>query len=267
MLPCVRRRQARLEKAVLDEATAVVSVSPPVRDDFAAATTTPVQLITNGFDAEDFAGPAPKRQDGEFRVVHTGLFASDGNPLKLWDALASACKADAGFASKLRIRLAGKVDPEISEAIRERGLEGNLVLLGYLSHKESVAELRSAGLVLLPLRQSPEYVKVLPGKIFECIASGRPVLGIGPEDSAAAHLLCETGAGVMVDWDDEAGMAAAVKDVSEGWTQKTPKTQHPLQKKLGGAAKKAENAAALFSREALTAKMASLLDSITGESE
>ena len=265
MLPWVRRRQARLEKAVLDEATAVVSVSPRVRDDFAAATATPVHLITNGFDAEDFAGPAPERQDGEFRVVHTGLFASDGNPLKLWDTLASACKADAGFASKLRIRLAGKVDPEISEAIRERGLEGNLVLSGYLSHKDSVAELRSAGLVLLPLRQSPEYTKVLPGKIFECIASGRPVLGIGPEDSAAADLLRETGAGIMVDWDDEAGMAAAVKAAVQGRSQKTPKTQHPLPKKLGGAAKSAENASATFSREALAIKMAELLDSLTGE--
>ena len=171
-------------------------------------------------------------------MVHTGLFASDGNPLKFWDALASACKEDAGFASRLRIRLAGKVDPEISEAIRERGLEGNLVLLGYLSHKDSVAELRSADLVLLPLRQSPEYVKVLPGKIFECIASGRPVLGIGPEDSAAAKLLRETGAGVMVDWDE------------------VP----PLEVEAKSGEKTTD-----FSRQALAKKMVELFESLISE--
>lgn len=201
MLPFVRRKHFRLEKAVLDGASAVVSVSPLVRDDFASMTDTPVHLITNGFDAEDFAGPAPERSDGEFRIVHTGLFASDGNPLLLWDELARLCREDAAFAKRLRIRLAGKVDREIVDAIRARGLSDNLVLLGYLPHSESVAELRSADLVLLPLRQSPEYRKVLPGKIFECIASGRPVLGIGDEDGAAAALLRETGAGVMVGWD------------------------------------------------------------------
>lgn len=261
MLPCVRRKQFRLEREVLDGASAVVSVSPPVRDDFAAATSTPVHLITNGFDAEDFASPLEPRADGEFRIVHTGLFASDGNPLLLWDELSRRCREDAGFASKLRIRLAGKVDPEISEAIREHGLADNLVLLGYLSHKDSVAELRSADLVLLPLRQSPEYRKVLPGKIFECIASGRPVLGIGPEDSAAATLLRETGAGIMVDWDTVPPLDL------EGWSQKTAKTQHPLPKKLGGAAKSAENATdkvSALSREALTAKMAKLLNGLTG---
>lgn len=241
MLPWVRRRHFKLEKAVLDEASAVVSVSPLVRDDFAAATSTPVHLITNGYDAEDFAGPAPRRQDGEFRIVHTGLFASDGNPLKLWDALASACKADPGFASRLRIRLAGKVDTEIVEAIRARGLEGNLVLPGYLPHKDSVAELRSADLVLLPLRQSPEYRKVLPGKIFECIASGRPVLGIGPADSAAGRLLRETGAGVMVDWDE------------------VPDIEGVMSLKWSSGGKAAIDPASL-SRKELTQKMAELLD-------
>ena len=241
MLPWVRRRHFKLEKAVLDEASAVVSVSPLVRDDFAAATSTPVHLITNGYDAEDFAGPAPRRQDGEFRIVHTGHFASDGNPLKLWDALASACKADSGFASRLRIRLAGKVDTEIVEAIRARGLEGNLVLPGYLPHKDSVAELRSADLVLLPLRQSPEYRKVLPGKIFECIASGRPVLGIGPADSAAGRLLRDTGAGVMVDWDE------------------VPDIEGVMSLKWSGGGQTTIDPASL-SRKELTGKMAELLD-------
>ena len=92
MLPCVRRKQFRLEREVLDAASAVVSVSPPVRDDFAAATGTPVHLITNGFDLEDFASPLEPRADGELRIVHTGLFSSDGNPLLLWDELSRRCR-------------------------------------------------------------------------------------------------------------------------------------------------------------------------------
>ena len=223
------RRHRRLEQAVLDGADTVVSVSPPVAADFQAKTRTPVVLITNGFDEDDFAPagdgvfqtggpelfsgqvcrktnsgsacPSPAGKDGSFRLVHTGLFAADGNPLNLWDALAKRCGTDPDFRERLQIRLAGKVDAAITDAIRARGLGANLVELGYLPHDETVREQRAADILLLPLRQEPEYAKVLPGKIFEYLAARRPVLGIGQEDGAAAQVLRDAGAGEMFDWD------------------------------------------------------------------
>ena len=218
------RRQHRLEQSVLDEADTVISVTPLVQKDFQAKTKTPVVLITNGFDEDDFVGsgsaPAePFTRTGSgaseaqsdsgagaaavptYRLVHTGLFAADGNPLNLWDALARRCGEDPSFRARLEIRLAGKVDRAITDAIRARGLGGNLVELGYLPHDETVREQRAADILLLPLRQEPEYAKVLPGKIFEYLAARRPVLGIGQEDGAAAAVLRDAGAGEMFDWD------------------------------------------------------------------
>ena len=199
--PLAERRHRRLERSVLDGCDAVVSVTPLVRKDFQAMTATPVHLITNGFDEDDFPAAEPSAPTGKFTVVHTGLFASDGNPLNLWKVLAERCKADSGFADALQIRLAGKVDPEITAAIRAAGLSGNLVELGYLPHDETVREQRGASMLILPLRQDPEYRKVLPGKIFEYLAARRPVLGIGQEDGAAATVLSDSRAGVMLDWD------------------------------------------------------------------
>ena len=194
------RRQHRLEQSVLDEADTVISVTPLVQKDFQARTKTPVVLITNGFDEDDFLdNSAPDLP--AFRLVHTGLFAADGNPLNLWDALARRCGEDPSFRARLEIRLAGKVDRAITDAIRARGLGGNLVELGYLPHDETVREQRAADILLLPLRQEPEYAKVLPGKIFEYLAARRPVLGIGQEDGAAAAVLRDAGAGEMFDWD------------------------------------------------------------------
>lgn len=196
------KKHHRLEQSVLDEADAVIAVSPSVRDDFAAQTSTPVELITNGFDPDDFPPQQDSgKDDGKFRIVHTGLFAADGNPLNLWDVLASRCSSDPDFASRLEIRLAGKTDAQITDAIRERGLGENLVNLGYLPHEKVVEEQRNANLLILPLRQEPEYAKVLPGKIFEYLASGKPILGIGQEDGAAALILKDAGAGKMFDWD------------------------------------------------------------------
>lgn len=196
------KKHHRLEQSVLDEADAVIAVSPSVRDDFAAQTSTPVELITNGFDPDDFPPQQDSgKDDGKFRIVHTGLFAADGNPLNLWDVLASRCSSDPDFASRLEIRLAGKTDAQITDAIRERGLGENLVNLGYLPHEKVVEEQRNASLLILPLRQEPEYAKVLPGKIFEYLASGKPILGIGQEDGAAELILKDAGAGKMFDWD------------------------------------------------------------------
>ena len=197
---CSEMKHRRLEQSVLDEADMIVAVTPLVQKDFQAKTSTPVAMITNGFDVDDFKA-APPRTDGSFRIVHTGLFASDGNPLKLWDVLSSKCSSDPVFRSRLQIRLAGKVDSEIVAAIRERGLGDRLVLLGYLPHAETVREQQQADILLLPLRQEPEYRKVLPGKIFEYLAARRPVLGIGQEDGAAAEVLRTSGAGAMYDWD------------------------------------------------------------------
>lgn len=202
---CALKKHLRLEQEVLDGCSAVISVTSMVQEDFSAQTSTPVHLVTNGYDAPDFEAPLPERADGIFRVVHTGLFASDGDPVMVWKALASRCAADPAFSSALRIRLAGKVDPEIIESIRSYGLGDKLEMLGYLPHEESVAELRNADIILLPLRRDPEYRKALPGKIFECLAAGRPVLGTGQEDGAAALLIAETGAGRMFDWDKDPG--------------------------------------------------------------
>lgn len=215
LLPFARRKHLRLEKSVLDAADAVIAVSPPVRDDFQARTSTPVHLVTNGFDPSDFdfADEAP---DGFFNLVHTGLFASDGNPLELWKVLAAKCAADDAFKAKLRIRLAGKVDREIVQALEDAGLGDNLVQLGYLPHKETVREQRGAAVLMLPLRQEPEYAKVLPGKIFEYLAARRPVLGIGQADGAAATILRDTGAGEMYDWDSVQPVAAFM---DEAWTR------------------------------------------------
>lgn len=197
------RKHHRLEQSVLDEADAIIAVTPLVQADFQAKTSTPVHLITNGFDPDDFPKKQTTRNDGKFRIVHTGLFAADGNPINLWETLAQMCREDESFSKKLEIRLAGKTDDAIINAIKERGLGENLINLGYLPHTEIIKEQTSADILMLPLRQEPEYLKVLPGKIFEYLAARRPVLGIGQSDGIAAKVLLDAEAGKMYDWNEK----------------------------------------------------------------
>ena len=142
-----------------------------MQEDFQALTKTPVACITNGFDEEDFIGPVPP-QDGHFNITHTGLFAADGNPLALWKVLGKMAAADPRFGAALRLRLAGKVDREILTDIRAAGLIDNVISLGYCKHADAVKEQRSASVLLLPLRNDPQYRPILPGKLFDCLDKG-----------------------------------------------------------------------------------------------
>ena len=203
-------RHARLEQSVLDTATTIVAVSPLVQEDFRAMTKTPVELITNGYDEDDFTevtdivNSKVSSEERFFNVTHTGLFANDGNPEVIWKVLSEMCGKDEEFKDKLRIRLCGKTDKEIIDSICEAGLNKNLVDLGYQNHKNAVAEQKKASVLILPLRKEPEYKATLPGKLFEYLAAGRPVLGIGQTDGAMARILADTCSGETYEWNDEA---------------------------------------------------------------
>lgn len=243
--PLAERKHRRLEQEVLDTCDSIISVTPLVQKDFQARTATPVHMITNGYDPDDFPAVDAAHAEGEFRVTHTGLFAADGNPLVLWKALADKCVADPEFKAALRIRLAGKVDGAIISAVNAAGLGENLCNLGYLPHDETSLEQRMADILMLPLRQEPEYRKVLPGKIFEYLAARRPVLGIGQEDGAAATVLADCKAGKMYEWDAYDG----VRDfIDREWTRRKAGDDSPIESDISR-----------YSRPALTEKLLELL--------
>ena len=252
MTPATERWHKKMEKMVLDEASAVVAVSPLVQQEFQAMTDTPVELITNGFDECDFSSePCTEAYGGasqEFTITHTGLFAADGNPTVLWDVLAEKCHADEAFRKLLRIKLIGKTDDQILKALKDRGLESSLINMGYQTHSVAVEQQRQASVLILPLRKEPEYKAVLPGKLFEYLASQRPILGIGQPDGAMAMIVNETGTGTVIDWNDKEGISQYIEQC---W-----------KRHLEGRLSSDGADLSRFTRRSLTRRMAGLFDKI-----
>ena len=58
---------------------------------------------------------------------------------------------------------------------------------------------------------------VLTGKIFEYLAAERPILAAVPPDGAAAQLVRDTGAGVVVPSDDVDALREALLDLHRRW--------------------------------------------------
>ena len=253
MTCATERWHHKMEKKVLDDATAVVAVSPLVQQDFQAMTQTPVELITNGFDECDFHQEPFKMAEGGpqqlFTITHTGLFAADGNPTVLWEVLAEKCRTCEEFRKSLRINLIGKTDEQIIKAAHDAGLGDNVYDLGYQHHARAVDEQRKASLLILPLRKEPEYKAVLPGKLFEYMASYRPILGIGQPDGAMSMILDSTKTGVVFDWEDKVAIA---KYIDECW-----------EKHLEGSLRVEGSDISQFTRRNLTRRMAQLFDKLT----
>ena len=125
-----KRRHEKLEKKVLDSADGIVTVSGQIAENFRKATQTPVTVIPNGFDPEDFAKAAratslPEYDEvkEKFLLLHTGILADDGNPDILWKALAELAAEVSGFRQKLQIRVMGQAGKSVERAVAEAGLQ------------------------------------------------------------------------------------------------------------------------------------------------
>lgn len=194
-----RARQKAVEQVarlVASQADAVTCVSEAIADEVRGLGARGlVREIANGADFDDFAGleytPAER-----FRITHTGSFFGKRDPRPFLQAFKEAdLDAVARFVGDFR-----STDREWASDL---GLGDRLELVDYLPRAEALRVQRDSEALLLLIPEAGGRGKgVLSGKVFEYIAAGRPILALVPPDGAAADLIRETGAGVVVAPDD-----------------------------------------------------------------
>src|SRR5687768_5371080 len=86
------------------------------------------------------------------------------------------------FAIDLELKLIGKVDMNVVSQITNYGLEKYTIYTSYLPHSKIADYQLKAQLLLLLLNDSPEFKRILTGKLFEYLGAKRPILCIGSED-------------------------------------------------------------------------------------
>ena len=209
MLPFTVKRHKRAEQTVVREADIVTVVSPQMRRDFLSLNPKRIEVIPNGYDETDFE-VEPITFDGKFTICHTGLFTRDANPDNLWRALAELVKEDTNFAEALHIVLVGQTDGAVKRSIEEAGLLLFTRFVPYVPHLEAVAYQKGANLLLLTLKKEPESKGIITGKFFEYVATGNPILGIGPIESDLADMFIACNAGTMHEFDDYEGLKKSV---------------------------------------------------------
>jgi glycosyltransferase involved in cell wall biosynthesis len=205
-----RARQAtneRLARLVARRADAISCVSEAIADEIRTLDPQgPVRTIANGCDFDDFAG-LEYRPSSRFRITHTGSFFGKRDPRPFLQAL-----HDAG--SDIVARFAGDFRSTDREWAETLDLGDRLQLIPYATRAESLRLQRDSEALLLLVPDAGGRGKgVLSGKVFEYLAAGRPILAVVPPDGAAAALVRETGAGVVVAPDDVDGMREALREL------------------------------------------------------
>ena len=211
----VQAKEKALEQVVrviARSADAVVAVSEPIADEVRGFEPAgEVRVIPNGCDFDDFAGL--EYHSGErFRLTHTGSFFGKRNPRPFVEALASSGLED------VVARFAGDFRSADREWVDGLGLGDRLELLPYLPHRRALELQRDSEANLLLLPDAAGRGRVVPsGKIFEYLAAERPILAAVPPDGAAAKLVRETGAGIVVAPDDERAIREALLGLHARW--------------------------------------------------
>jgi glycosyltransferase involved in cell wall biosynthesis len=209
----VRAKEATGESVarfVARSADAVTAVTEPIGEELRALGAERIQTIPNGCDFEDFAGleyrPGPR-----FRLTHTGSFFGKRSPRPFLEALA---KTDGDSV----VRFVGDFRAADREWAEDLGLGDRLELHPYLPRRRVLELQRDSEALLLLIPDSGGRGRaVLSAKVFEYLAAERPILAVVPPDGAAADLIRETGAGVVVAPEDVEGIRDALAGLEGDW--------------------------------------------------
>jgi glycosyltransferase involved in cell wall biosynthesis len=209
--------ERRLEHELLHDASAVTTVSDACRKWLLARYGTgpakPFRVLRNAFEEDDFADAPPPRERGVFRIVHAGtVYGAKQDTTAFFRALAKVRAAGAFDGRRVEVVLAGKVDAHAVDAARAAGCADVVALPGFVTHAESLRLLRSATVNLLLTWSEPGPVAdgVCPGKMYEQMAAGRPVLALALPTCEAVSLLRESGGALVADPHDEPAIADAL---------------------------------------------------------
>ncbi len=192
-----------LEKQVLTSADALTVVSPGMEREFVSIVPRKIHVVPNGYDEADRKGIDVSYVNREmFSIAHIGSLTKTRNSENLWKVLKDLCSENQLFAQKLEIRNVGKIDISAIDSLRKYGMDKHLIRIDYIPHEQVIAEQQKAAVLLLLVNNTPNAKLILTGKLFEYLASRRPVVCIGPPDGDAATIIRNTHCGTVFGFDE-----------------------------------------------------------------
>ncbi len=162
-------------------------------------------FVPNGYDPQLFSDFSQRqRHDGKmvvtyFGTIHNNRIYSPENYLRAIEHLPES------IGALIESRFAGRITPDAEPLFRNR--HANLRCYGFLAKKEGIRLLEEADVLLLIATDPGSHA----GKLFECLATGKPILALSPAGGEIDRLLRQTRAGMCVDPWDVDSIASALR--------------------------------------------------------
>lgn len=194
-----RSLNQHLERQVLQEADIVVATTDQMTSGLASLVSkehmSKFVTIMNGYDEDDFlalrAQPGPS--DERFEVAYVGMLYGPRTARHLIEALSALIDEGVVDRERVRLRIVGKAWTNELDAVRSFSW---IDVVGHISHQRALEIMYGSHLLVLLV--NPESGAAVPAKLFEYMATRRPILALAPETSVAAQIVRETGVGIVV---------------------------------------------------------------------
>jgi len=208
-----RRRAETIERETVEASDLVVAVNRStcdvIRRRYPDQPERKFTVIPNGYDPEVFAGFAPNsHQSPHMRVTHVGTVYKTASPRFYFDAL-DALPAE--IRARVETRFVGRVADSERALMEGRGSE--VSFLGFIPQAEALKYMADTDYLLLTMTNDIS----VPGKVFEYMAAGKPILAIAAPGSEVDQILRETGAGLCAPPDDTEAIQAMLLRAVEAW--------------------------------------------------
>ncbi|MDW7680705.1 MAG: glycosyltransferase family 4 protein, partial [bacterium] len=194
---------SKMERSVLASATAISAVSRfDIYHDYTnkVKQTDKFHFIPNGYDEEDFKHKlesASQQENEQFTIIHIGSIDEERMPLNLFRAIKKLDQEKLINETNLCLIFVGKYDKATFNKNIDQTVKKYIKLQGYVPHDQLFEYLQRASILLLLIYKAANNI---PGKTFEYLRSGKPLLVIGPESGEVARMVNEVEAGVVIDY-------------------------------------------------------------------
>ncbi len=202
----------RLERNVLDSSDRIITVGKTLKDLFISKLPSikeKISVITNGFDEDDFSGITSTNPD-KLTITYT-VTLSDSYPLKSFlDAVEEYLKE----GNEIKLRFVGMVAKSQKDLILSKAGNDSVEFVPFVDHIAAIRYMHDTTALLLLIPDHPSSKCILTGKLFEYLATGKPVISIGPADGDAAEIIEATSSGISFDYNDYASIETFLRQIA-----------------------------------------------------
>lgn len=191
----VKKKHADLEQSVLQNADVITTISPTFQTDLERLANRSIDLLTNGYDASDLPDSFVKKDKSatELHLVYSGIIDSIRNPMPLLKAMREEFIKQHANVS---FTFVGQVSDQVqTEILADKWLSTHVKFTGYVSHQEVFDFYKKADVLVLILTNTKNAKGNIPGKLFEYLSTGIPILALGDPEGDSANIIEAVNAG------------------------------------------------------------------------